>query len=216
MGDPKRQRKLYSKPMHHWDKERIEEENALMKEYGFKNKRELWKMTSMLRKFKERAKQYVKEDPKNISLRKELIKKLYSLGLVDLDAKIDDILGLPLKKILDRRIQTIVFKKGLALSIRQARQFIVHGAIMIGDRKITSPSYIVKRDEEDKVRINPKSKLSGPDHPEMLKVTNKVSNEKNKITEEATQVNEEDKGEGEKVKEKKVKKVSSKDEGRKK
>ena len=104
MGDPKRQRKLYSKPMHHWDKERIEEENALMKEYGFKNKRELWKMTSMLRKFKERAKQYVKEDPKNISLRKELIKKLYSLGLVDLDAKIDDILGLPLKKILDRRI----------------------------------------------------------------------------------------------------------------
>ncbi len=179
MGDIKRQRKKYSGPSKPYEKERIEEEKKLMREYGFKNKRELWKMESLLKEFKERAKKFVRDTPENIRLRQELIKKLYSLKLVEADAKIDDVLGLTLRELLERRLQTIVYKKGLAMSVKQARQFITHGFIMVGDKKITSPSYIVKRDEEELVRIDPSSKLANPDHPEMIKILGR-----NKITKE--------------------------------
>ncbi len=173
MGGIKRQRKKYSKPSKPWEKSRMGEESKLVKEYGFKNKKELWKINSLLNKFKEQAKEYVRETPENLKFRKELLQKVYSLSLVDKNAKVDDILGLNLKELLERRLQTIVYKAGLAMSIKQARQFITHGFIMIGDRKITSPSYIVKRGEESLLRINPNSKISSPDHPEILKIMNR-------------------------------------------
>jgi small subunit ribosomal protein S4 len=184
MGDPKRQRKRFSKPLKKWDKERIEEERNLIKEYALKNKKELWKFSSILRDFKERAKMLVKETPQNFEFRKQLINKLYTLGLVDADAKIDDVLGLELKGLLERRLQTVVFKKGLALSCKQARQFITHGLIMVGDKKIKAPSYIVRRGEEELIKINPKSKLSSPEHPEFSKILQKSSKEKETAKEE--------------------------------
>ncbi|MCQ4335807.1 MAG: 30S ribosomal protein S4, partial [Sulfolobales archaeon] len=55
------------------------------------------------------------------------------------------------------RLQTIVFKKGLARTIHQARQLIVHGHIAIGGRRVTSPGYIVKKSEEDLIDFYPTS-----------------------------------------------------------
>ena len=49
MGDPKKQRKKYETPLHPWQGERILAEKKIMEEYGLKNKKEIWKMNSMLR-----------------------------------------------------------------------------------------------------------------------------------------------------------------------
>ena len=173
MGDIRRQRKKYSKPSKPWEKERISKENALIKEYGFKNKREFWKLNSLLNKFKEQAKNYVRETPENLKFRKELFNKVYSLRLIDEDAKIDDILSLDLKALLERRLQTIVYKSSLAMTIKQARQFITHGFILVGDKKVTSPSYLVKRGEENLVKIDPNASISSPEHPEIVKIMNR-------------------------------------------
>ena len=40
MGDPRKLRKKYYPPSHPWQKIRIDEEKILMKDYGFKNKKE--------------------------------------------------------------------------------------------------------------------------------------------------------------------------------
>ncbi len=188
MGDIKRQRKKYSRPSKPWEKERILAEAELIKEYGFKNKKELWKMESLLKDFKERAKQFVRGTNEDLKGSQELIQKLFSLGLVEADAKIDDILSLNIKQLLERRLQTIVYKKSLALTIKQARQLITHGAILVGEEAITSPSYLVKRNEEALVKINPNSKFANPDHPEMIKIKSKNSldNEVSEIVEEKT------------------------------
>jgi len=58
-------------------------------------------------------------------------------------------LGLRTKDLLERRLQTIVFRKGLAKTIYQARQLVVHGHIAIAGRRVTSPGYIVPVDEEN-------------------------------------------------------------------
>ena len=56
MGHPKKTRKKYKTPSHPWQKDRLEEEKILTKEYGLKNKKELWKGDSHLRKVKRQAK----------------------------------------------------------------------------------------------------------------------------------------------------------------
>ncbi len=151
MGDPKKSRKKYETPSHPWQKTRIEEESALQRKYGLKNKREIWKAKALLRKFRKRARELVgRVDEEGLKEREKLIEKLYEMGILQSkEATLDDILSLTVEDILERRLQTIVYKKGLARTIRQARQFIVHGHVRIAGRRVTVPSYLVYRGEED-------------------------------------------------------------------
>jgi len=43
MGKPKFSRKKYETPSHPWQEDRIKAENELVKKYGLKNKKEVWK-----------------------------------------------------------------------------------------------------------------------------------------------------------------------------
>jgi small subunit ribosomal protein S4 len=73
------------------------------------------------------------------------------------NATLDDILGLTEESYLERRLQTIVYRKGLARTIYQARQLIVHGHIAINGKRVTSPGYIVMKGEEDLIDFYPTS-----------------------------------------------------------
>ena len=153
MGDPKKQRKKFSKPSHPWQKERIEAEKKILKQYGLRRKYEIWKIDSMLKKFLHRAKTIIGERTQQSELEKQqLLSRLYLLGLLKKDSKIEDVLNLSLKDILERRLQTLVYRKELAKTAIQARQFITHEHIAVGDRKITSPSYLVSIEEEPKIK----------------------------------------------------------------
>lgn len=105
-----------------------------------------------MRKFRRLARQLAAN--RDESQEKTLLNKMVKLGLLNESATLDDVLGLNLEMFLDRRLQTVLFKKGLASSPKQARQFIVHGHVRIGERKITYPSYIVPREEELKIKVN--------------------------------------------------------------
>ena len=164
MGHPKKLKKKYSTPPHPWNKERIIEEAELVKEYGLKKKREIWKMRSYLRKIQTQAKDLIaRTDEQSTKEEKLLIKRLVKLNLVQEDASIDNILGLTLKAVMNRRLQTILSTKGIALSTKQARQFITHGHVFVADKKISVPSYLVLREEEDKIKLNEKIKLDVPE-----------------------------------------------------
>ena len=93
-------------------------------------------------------------------IQQTLIKKLVSLGVLGPDAGFEDVLLLTVDELLKRRLQTIVFEKGLAKTIYQARQFVVHGHIQVRGKKINAPSYIVKKAEENMVSYVAKSPLS--------------------------------------------------------
>jgi small subunit ribosomal protein S4 len=167
MGDPRKLRKKYTKPSHPWQKQRIDEEAILMKEYGFKNKIELWRLNSLLRKYKLQVKKLVpRKDETAEKEKKNLLMKLFHLHLVKEDAIPEDILALTLKDLCERRLQTLVFRKSIARSIDQARQFITHEHILIGDKKITSPSYILNAQEEALLRVSDTSPMVSEDHPE--------------------------------------------------
>ena len=167
MGDPRRLKKKFQKPSHPWQLDRMEEEKILVNEYGFKNKRELWKMKSILKHAADEAKRLiVATGPQATKEEHQLIARLSKYGLVPQTATIDNVLGLTLRDILGRRLQTLVCKKGLAHTVQQARQYITHNHIQVGDKTINAPSYLVLQSEEDTIHFDQYSSLNNADHPE--------------------------------------------------
>jgi small subunit ribosomal protein S4 len=150
VGDPKKPRKKYETPGHPWLKARIERELELVYTYGLRNKRELWIAETMLRKIRHRARSLLELPVEQRKKELEILgRRLFRMGLVDKEnIDINDILSLTVESILERRLQTIVWRKGLAKTVYHARQLVVHGHIAIKGRRITSPGYLVSREEE--------------------------------------------------------------------
>jgi len=105
--------------------------------------------------------------------RGQVIERAKVLGLIKEGQGVDDILGLTLKDVMERRLQTIVHKKGLSLTVRQARQMITHEHIIVDGRKITSPSYIVPVHEESMIQYSHDSPFTNTSHPERAKYDEK-------------------------------------------
>ncbi len=145
----RRQRPKFEKPKRRWDAQRIKEEKEIMEKYGLRRKRELWKAQSILRNFRRRARELLANPDEK--LKNELLSKLYRLGLLEKDANLEDVLNLTVEDVLERRLQTVVLRKGLASTLKQARQFIVHGHIAVNGKRFTFPSALVRREWEDKI-----------------------------------------------------------------
>ena len=172
MGDPKRQRKKYATPRFAWRQDILQEELKLLGQYGLRNKHELWRHETSLSKFRGIARSLIGKEPEERQrMENELLAKLKKIGVLQETAALDNVLDLALEDLLERRLQTIVFRKGLAKTPFQARQLITHGHITINNRRITIPSYIVSREEEANLAYSTKSTLTNPSHPTRLGMT---------------------------------------------
>jgi len=166
MGDPKRPRKKYETPRFPWRRDRLESELGVLGGYGLRNKRELWRHHTSLSNYRKTARSLLAAAPEQrLKGEKDLLGGLFRLGVLDENATIDDIFNLRVEDLLDRRLQTLVHRLGFSVSPWQARQLIVHGHIFVGERRVTSPSYLVHRGEEEKIDYSLHSPLSDPGHP---------------------------------------------------
>jgi small subunit ribosomal protein S4 len=166
MGDPKKQRKSYETPRHPWRKDQLEVELRLIGEYGLRNKRELWRYKTMLSQVRGIARSMLgATEAERARLEREYLSKLGRIGILSESASIDDILDLEIRDLLERRLQTMVFRRGLAKTLHQARQLVSHGHITVGGRVVSVPGYIVTRDDEQKLKYFEHSPLSKSDHP---------------------------------------------------
>jgi len=153
MGDPKKKRKQFDKPRKSFQKERIEKERELKKIYGLKNKKELFRAETIIRTKRATARKLLALGLENrLKREKELLDALKKMGILRASPSLDDVLVLTPEALLERRLQTIVWRKGLANTPKQSRQLIVHGHIEIDGMKIDRPSYIVGAEEEDKIK----------------------------------------------------------------
>ena len=163
MGDIKKQRKQYSVPRKRWDKTRIEKEKKILEAYGLKNKRELRRFETFLRDKRKNARHLLAlTGDKRAKSEKELFESIARIGLLPRTASIDDVLSLQVEELLEKRLATIVWRKNLAKTVKQARQFIVHGHIAISGKKVTAPNYIVKAMEVDKIAYYKRPMLLEP------------------------------------------------------
>ena len=151
MGDIKRKRKLFSRPKKLFDRARMDEEDVLIKRYGLKNKREIWKAKSAVSKLRRRAKALIGKSDEE---QKVFFDKLNKMGFGVHD--VSDVLALTEENLFDRRLQTFLFRKKMANTVKQARQLIVHKNVLVDGKVVNIPSFIVTKDLEGKVSIKVK------------------------------------------------------------
>lgn len=149
MGDPKKSHKKYRRPRKLFEKERIESENQISNKFGLKNKREIWKADSEIGKIRRQAKELVGRSGNQKKI-DEFIGRLKQKGFNI--STLDDVLSLTLEDWLNRRLQTIVFRKKLSHTPKEARQLIVHKNITVDGKIVDAPSFHVSVDLENKVK----------------------------------------------------------------
>jgi small subunit ribosomal protein S4 len=149
----KRKHKSYSRPKRPFDKVRIDEEREIKKEFGLKNKREIWKTEAKIKSIREKAKSLISANKEEQQL---LFAKLKKIGF-EVNS-IADVLGLNKKDYLKRRLQTILIKNKLATTSKSARQLIIHKKVLVDGKIVNSPSYIVPIELENKISLKQKNK----------------------------------------------------------
>jgi small subunit ribosomal protein S4 len=161
MGDPKYPRRDWKKPKRPLNYDLKMEELKTLGTFGLKTKRELWKAHTKLSRLRHQARSL-------LALREEVRKKkepllmnsLARIGLVEENSTLDDVLNLQVTDLLSRRLQTVVHKKLGFKTPYQARQAVTHGHVMIGDRRVSVPSYTVLIKEEKEIHLSSDSSLS--------------------------------------------------------
>ncbi|MFC1710696.1 30S ribosomal protein S4 [Nanoarchaeota archaeon] len=149
----KRKHKRYSKPKRPFDKIRIDEEAKIKKEFGLKNKKEIWKADSRIKSIREKAKKLISAEPEE---QKALFVRLKKTGL-EVNS-IADVLALTKEDYMNRRLQTIVAKKRIATTLKGARQLINHKKVLVDGKVVNTPSYIVSIELENKIKRKPNKK----------------------------------------------------------
>jgi small subunit ribosomal protein S4 len=166
MGDPRKPHKAYQTPRHPWRKDQLEEELHLVGDYGLRNKRELRRHETDLSQIRGIARTLLgTEEEERAQLERQYLTSLARKGILPESATVDNILDLNVKDLMERRLQTIVYRSGLAKSIYQARQFVIHGHVSVAGDIVTVPSYVVHRDQESRIAFHQTSPLSNAQHP---------------------------------------------------
>jgi small subunit ribosomal protein S4 len=155
MGDPRKPKKLFRRPRRIWTTDQLNAELYIVGSYGLRNKRELWRAQSEVARFRNQARALLAL-PAEVRQQKEtqLLSFLNRLGLVNQSSTLDDVLNLKIEDLLERRLQTIVMKKGETKSAQQARQMVAHGHVSLGNRIVNIPGYLVKREEEQQILLH--------------------------------------------------------------
>ncbi|KAH9257625.1 ribosomal protein S4 [Batrachochytrium salamandrivorans] len=152
-------------PRRPFEKERIDQELKLCGEYGLANKKEIWRSQLVLAKTRSVARKLLtlpERDPKRLFEGEALLRRMHRWGLMSADEnKLDMVLSLTTQRILERRLQTKVFKSGLAKSVHHARVLIFQRHIRVGKQLVNAPSFAVRTTSEKHIAFASKSPFGG-------------------------------------------------------
>merc|ERR1712058_177356 len=162
---PMKYSKMYTTPRRPFEKARLDQELKLIGEYGLRNKREVWRVKYSLAKIRSAARELLtleEKAPKRLFEGNALLRRLVRTGVLSDDRmKLDYVLGLKIEDFLERRLQTQVFKLGLAKSIHHARVLIKQRHIRVRKQVVNVPSFIVRLDSQKHIDFSLKSPFGG-------------------------------------------------------
>ena len=157
--------KVFTTPRRPFEKARLDQELKLIGEYGLRNKREVWRVKFALAKIRKASRDLLtleEKDPRRLFEGNALLRRLVRIGVLDENRmKLDYVLGLKVEDFLERRLQTQVFKLGLAKSIHHARVLIRQRHIRVRRQVVNVPSFIVRLDSQKHIDFAHKSPFGG-------------------------------------------------------
>merc|ERR1712183_573768 len=157
--------KTYVTPRRPFEKARLDQELKLIGEYGLRCKKEVWRVKLSLAKIRKRARDLLtlpEKDGRRLFEGNALLRRLVRIGVLDEGRmKLDYVLGLKVEDFLERRLQTQVFKLGLAKSIHHARVLIRQRHIRVRKQLVNVPSFIVRLDSQKHIDFSTNSPYGG-------------------------------------------------------
>ena len=157
--------KTYHTPRRPFEKERLDSEMKLIGQYGLKNKHEIWRVQFAVSKIRTAARELLtldEKDPRRAFEGAALLRRLNRLGVLEEDrSNLDYVLALTLNDFLERRLQTQVFKLGLARSIHHARVLIKQRHIRVGKQLVDVPSFMVRVESQKHIDFAATSPFGG-------------------------------------------------------
>merc|ERR1719235_361130 len=157
--------KTSKRPRRSYDKERLDAELKLIGTYGLKNKREIWRIGLVLSKVRAVARQLLtleERDPQRVFQGQALMRRMIRYGILDEDKqRLDYVLALKIEDFMERRLQTLVFKRGLAKSIHHARVLIRQKHIRVGRQIVDIPSFMVRVESQPHIEFSLSSPFGG-------------------------------------------------------
>merc|ERR1712166_1448720 len=152
-------------PRRPFEKERLDNEMKLIGEFGLKNKREVWRVGLAMARIRKAARILLtldEKDPKRMFEGSALLRRLLRLGILDeTKANLEYVLALKPADLMERRLQTQVFKLGLAKSIHHARVLIRQRHIRVGKQIVNIPSFMVRTDSQKHIDFAVTSPFGG-------------------------------------------------------
>eukprot|EP00049_Salpingoeca_infusionum_P002962 m.61671 g.61671 ORF g.61671 m.61671 type:complete len:191 (+) comp11876_c0_seq1:49-621(+) len=152
-------------PRRPFEKERLDQELKIVGEYGLRCKKEVWRVKLTLAKLRKAARELLTledKDPRRLFEGNAILRRLVRLGVLQEDQmKLDYVLGLKPEDFLERRLQTQVFKAGLAKSVHHARVLIKQRHIRVRKQIVNVPSFIVRLDSAKHINFSINSPLDG-------------------------------------------------------
>ena len=152
-------------PRRPFEKERLDQELKIVGEYGLRNKREVWRIQLVVSKLRKAARELLtldEKDPRRLFEGPAILRRLHRIGVLDESVnKLDAVLDIKAQDFLERRLQTQVFKRGLAKSIHHARVLIKQRHIRVGKQVVDAPSFIVRVESQKHIDFATTSPYGG-------------------------------------------------------
>ena len=145
-----------------WKKDKTLRESKIMRRYFVQKREDLKKynkVCGLIRQIVSKLMLLKPDDPYRVKKTKDLLERLYDLGLIKNKTSLKEIDEIGISKFCRRRLSVILFSNKYCESIKQAITYIEQGQIQLGTDVVYNPALMVTRSMEDHISWVNKSKI---------------------------------------------------------
>ena len=145
-----------------WKKDKTLRESKLMRKYYVQKRDDIKKynrVCGLIKQIVSKLMLLKPDDPYRIKKTKDLLERLYDLGLIKNKTSLKEIDEIGISKFCRRRLSVILFRNKYCESIKEGITYIEQGQVQLGTEVVYNPEMLITRTMEDHISWVANSKI---------------------------------------------------------